>query len=92
VKNIFLVVVLVLGLNASVDFCEDAHNRAYKHHQAYNFAHGRMDVSKMRVENKMEIFYAEKALVNCGAGWHLYDDWIQWRLDLIEVGKKLEKL
>jgi len=91
-KKVILVVLLALSLQGSEFLCKDAHNRAYKHHKAYNFAFERMDKREMITQNKMEIYYAEKALVECGEGWHLYGEWVQWRLDLIEVGKKLKKL
>jgi len=91
-KKILLVVLLAFSLYGSDFMCNDAFLRAVQHHEAYNFAHERNDIRVMKVENKMEIYYAEKALTRCGVNWSQREKFLKWRKDLIRVSKRLNEL
>jgi len=90
-KKLLLVVLLALSLQGSSIMCEDAFERVQKYNKALSFAAESNDMFQIKVNIKMVILYAEKALVECGDDWKFKDATMNLRKGMINLSKKLER-
>lgn len=64
-KSIMLVVLLALSLYGDGSSCKHSFDEYAKSSKAFGMAYERFDVAKMRVENRMSIYYIERAILDC---------------------------
>ena len=64
-KKLFLVFVLVVGLNASSFICDDSVKRIKKYNVLFSFAHEENNIREMVFTNNQRLSYAGKAIANC---------------------------
>ena len=64
-KKVILVLMFVVGLNASESACDYSYDNYLKYNELFNMAFERKDFSTMRIYSSMRIYYIETSIVEC---------------------------